>query len=321
MRFSAGFFAANVVVVLLYRSGPVLLELLTRDTVAVGYLSLALSITMLLVSVLTQYMASFVPMLALFHTRGQRGDAGAWLERLMRFSGVLIGVILIGMLLLTYPVAPRLFGADFGPVSRIFLLLGLPLLIQPLVWAGRYAATAFGQPRVAFIATMAGMLAALLASLLLIPTLGAIGAVLALAAGIFLMGAALLLTSPWLRPPWRAWLFTFAPILALLPLLDPTRPLLPSLLLTAGIIPVYLLLLWLLRVVTLGEVRRTVVAFRGAANDRSPEDTRLTLISFSFTSPYVSWLHFISPLTPSRLRVPSSAVVQIRNGLFCILRL
>ena len=170
---------------------------------AVGYLSLALSITMLLVSVLTQYMASFVPMLALFDTRGQRGDAGAWLERLMRFSGVLIGVILIGMLLLTYPVAPRLFGADFGPVSRIFLLLGLPLLIQPLVWAGRYAATAFGQPRVAFIATMAGMLAALLASLLLIPTLGAIGAVLALAAGILLMGAALLLTSPWLRPPGR----------------------------------------------------------------------------------------------------------------------
>ena len=263
LRFGAGFFLANVVVVLLYRSGPVLLELLTRDTVAVGYLGLALSLYMLLITVLTQYMAAFVPTLALFHTRQQHADAQRWLDLLIRYSGVLMGMLLIGIALLTFPVAPLLFGAAFASVSTVFLILGLALVAQPLVWGGRYAAAAFGHPRAVFAAALAGLSACLIASLLLIPAFSAMGAALALVLGVAAMGACLALVGrAWLRPRWRTALFTFVPLLVLLPLLDPARSLGLALILTAILIPAYLALLWLLRVTRTAELRQTVIAFR-----------------------------------------------------------
>lgn len=263
LQFGAGFFLANIVVVLLYRSGPVLLEFLTHDTVAVGYLSLALSLYMLLITVLTQYMSAFTPTLALFHARQQHHEAQHWLDRLMRFSAALMGIMLIGIVALTYPIAPRLFGANFQPVSRIFLILGLALIVQPLIWAGRAAAAAFGHPRAASVAMLAGLAASLVAGFLLIPTLHAAGAALALLAGALGVSLTLLLLSrSWLHPPSRAWLITFLPLLALVPLLDPARPLLPALGLAALLTPAYLALLWLARVLPTHELRQTLAAFR-----------------------------------------------------------
>jgi O-antigen/teichoic acid export membrane protein len=265
LRFGAGFFLANIIIVLLYRSGPVLLEVLTHDTVAVGYLGLALSLYMLVITVLTQYIASFTPTLALLHTRQQHADARRWLDLLLRYSAILMGALLIGIALLTFPVAPLLFGADFAAVGPIFLLLSLTLLAQPLVWAGRYAAAAFGCPRVALAASCAGFGVCTLAGLLLIPTLAAVGAALALAAGVFVTAASLsALGRAWLRPPWPALLLIFAPLLVLLPLLNAARPLPSALILTVILVPAYLLLLWRLHVAPTGELRRALAAFLGA---------------------------------------------------------
>lgn len=263
LRFGAGFFLANIVVVLLYRSGPVLLEVITHDTVAVGYLGLALSLIMLVITVLTQYMASFTPTLALLHIRQQHADARRWLDRLIRYSSILMGVLLIGAFLLTWPLAPLLFGASFASVSQIFLLLCLALAAQPFVWAGRYGAAAFGQPRLAFVSALAGLAATLFASLLLIPRLAAAGAALALVVGVTTAAIFLLVAGrAWLRPHWRSALLTFAPLLGLLPLLDANRPLSAALILAAALIPAYLLLLWALGVAPTAELRRVLVAFR-----------------------------------------------------------
>lgn len=264
LRFGTGFFLANILIVLLYRSGPVLLELLTHDTVAVGYLGLALSLYMLVITILTQYMASFTPTLALLHTRQQHAGAHRWLDLLLRYSGILMGVLLIGIALLTFPVAPLLFGADFAAAGPIFLILSLTLLAQPLVWAGRYAAAAFARPRVALAAAFAGLSLCTLAGLLLIPTLAATGAALALGAGVAVMAASLtVIGRAWLRPPWPAMLMIFAPLLALLPLLDAARPLLHALILTAVLVPAYLLLLWRLRLAPTDELRQALAAFAG----------------------------------------------------------
>lgn len=268
LRFGAGFFLANVVVVLLYRSGPVLLELLTHDTVAVGYLGLALSLYMLVITVLSQYMASFTPTLALLHTRRQTVEAQQWLDRLLRYSSILMGLLLIGAGLLTYPLAPLLFGADFAPVSQIFLILSLALVVQPFIWAGRYAAAAFGQPRVAFFSALAGLVVALAGSLLLMPAFAAAGAAMALVAGMTATAIFLIVFSrAWLHPPWRAIALVFVPLLALLPLLDADRSLVLAALLTAALIPAYLLLLWLVGVAPTGELRRVAAAFRPARWD------------------------------------------------------
>lgn len=270
LRFGAGFFLANGVVVLLYRSGPVLLELLTHDTVAVGYLGLALSLYMLVITVLAQYMASFTPTLALFHTRQHHAIAHRWLGLLLRYGSVLMGVLLIGIALLTFPVAPLLFGPAFASVSTVFMVLGLALIAQPLVWAGRSAAAAFGHPRVALVASLAGLGACMVASLLLIPAYGAAGAAAALVAGVATMAAALVaIGRSWLRPPWRSLGLTFVPLLALFPLLNPDRLLVPALVLSAVLVPGYLLLLWRLGVMRSSEVRQILAAFRPAERQQT----------------------------------------------------
>ncbi len=269
LRFGAGFFLANAVIVLLYRSGPVLLELLTHDTVAVGYLGLALSLYMLISSVLAQYIASFTPTLALLHTRQQYAGARRWLDILLRYISALMGVLLIGIALLTFPVAPLLFGAAFASVGIVFMVLGLALIAQPLAWAGRSAAAAFGHPRVAFVAALSGLSACLVASLLLIPAYTATGAAAALVVGVTTMAVALVvLGRSWLHPPWRSLVLTFAPLLALLPLLNPDRLLAPALILSAVLVPVYLLLLWRLGVARTSELQQILAAFLPAGRQQ-----------------------------------------------------
>ncbi|MCO6452100.1 MAG: lipopolysaccharide biosynthesis protein [Caldilineales bacterium] len=256
LRFGLGFFVANLVIVALYRSMPVLLETWTRDTVSVGYLTLALSVFMLVLVVFSQYFASFVPKLTLLRNEGRDKELQSWLERIMRYSAAVTGFIMIGIILLTDSLAPMLFGADFQPVARLVLILSLGLLIQPLIWVGRYAATAVGMPRVPFIATVAAMIIALLAAFWLIPRFTAEGAAISLVLGIFSLGIVTqILSRNWLFPPWRAWLIIYLPLLALIPLHDPERNLLASLLVTALCFITYGAILMASRVVSLAELR------------------------------------------------------------------
>lgn len=255
LRFGLGFFLANVLVVLLYRSGPVLLEVLTRDTVAVGYLGLALSLYMLLITIIGQYLTAFVPSLALLVTRGQTAEARRRLEQVIHHGTLAMGVLLIGLGLLIEPLAPLFFGSDFGPVGRLFLVLSLALPLQPLVSAGRGAAAAFGRPRVALAAMTVGLAAGLAAGLFLIPAYGATGAALALVLGVLATAGTLLLAGrAWLSPPWRSLAMAMLPLV--LVFLPPLPSLPTALALMAPALAVYLLLLVLARALSLTEVRQ-----------------------------------------------------------------
>jgi len=260
-RFGMGFFLANILVVLLYRGGPVLLEVLTRDTVAVGHLSLALSLYTLLIVIIGHYLTAFVPTLALLATRGQMAEARRQLQQVMHHGTVLMGALLIGIGLLSEPLAPRLFGPAFGPAGRLFFLLALALPLQPLVGAGRGAATAFGHPRMALVAMTVGLLSGLVGGLILIPTAGAVGAVLALVLGILATAVTLLLAGrAWLRPPWRSLALAILPWVLFLSQPIPSLPL--ALVLMVPALAAYLALLLVGRALTLTDLRRLFVLLR-----------------------------------------------------------
>jgi O-antigen/teichoic acid export membrane protein len=261
LRFGLGFFLANVLVVLLYRSGPVLLEVLTRDTVAVGYFGLALSLYMLLITIIGQYLTAFVPTLALLVTRGQMAEARRRLEQVIHHGTLVMGGLLIGLGLLIGPLAPLLFGADFGPVGRLFLWLSLALPLQPLVSAGRGAAAAFGQPRVALLAMTIGLAGGLAAGLFLIPIHGAVGAGLSLVLGVTATAATLLLAGrDWLRPPWRSLAVAALPLV--LVFRNPGLSLPMALLVTGPALTIYLLLVVCSRGLSLTDLRRLYVRLR-----------------------------------------------------------
>ena len=263
LHFGVGFFLANIVIVSLYRLGPVLLETLTHNTVAVGYFNLGMSLYMMLIVILTQYIISFVPMLTRFRSRGEWDAAQRWLRRLIRYTAILMGAILIGMTMLLPSVTPLLFGSDFVAVTNVALLLAAALLVQPLVWAGRYAAVSFGHPRVAFYATLLGLAGFVTAAFILMPRFEAEGAALALSFGVLIMAVVYLWVGrAWLRPPWLALAGAYLPLLVLLPLYEPDRDLISGLAWSAVLIPAYFLLLGLLRVIRLSELAQVRSAFR-----------------------------------------------------------
>lgn len=187
-----GFFLANVVVVALYRSGPVLVDALTGGEAAqVGFVDLAVGLFLMVYLTISQFALSLIPTLSRYRSEGQLGAFRSLLGGFMRIG---LGLALLGALavwLLADRLVPLIFGQDFGPAADAmrWISLGIPLAV--VVWAGNVVATISGRGTVKFSASLAGLLLYLALSLLLVPDHGAAGAALGLSVAVLMQAAVL----------------------------------------------------------------------------------------------------------------------------------
>ncbi|RME80087.1 MAG: hypothetical protein D6775_17010 [Caldilineae bacterium] len=259
LQFGLRFFLANVFIIWLYQSGPVLLEFLTHDTVAVGHLGLALNVFMLFTVVYTQALASFVPTLSLLRGRDRAERLAAWLDGLTRYSALTMALCFIGVAFLAQPITPLVFGRGYTPAAGLMLTLSLALLLQPPVWIGRYAATALGHSRALVAGAMAGASTMILLVTPLILRLHSIGATWALVVGLAAFAGVLgRLARDWLPLPWRRLGQIYAPLVLMLPLFYAEQALLPRVLLLLAFACVYLLLMRRLGIISLSELRQAL---------------------------------------------------------------
>lgn len=203
LRFGAGFFLANLVAVALYRSGPVLIETLTRQPPQAGFFNLALGLFLMGYVTLGQFAQSLIPTLSGFRAQGQPRQMELWLRNFIR-SGWLLGWLGILLVWLAADWAlPLIFGADFRPAALAFKGISLGLPLAALLWAGSTVATVTGQGRVKFGASLAALLVFAALAVWLTPGYGAAGAALALSLSMAVNVAGLVL---FLRPdfvlPW-----------------------------------------------------------------------------------------------------------------------
>ena len=181
LKFGAAFFMANLAAVALYRSGPVIVELQTRQPAQTGYFNLALGLYMLAYVTVSQFAQSLIPTLSNFRAQGQHRHLQSWLRNFVRYSWLAGWFGTVAVWLLADWGVPLVFGSDFRPAAIGLKWISLAIPLTALLWAGNVAATVLGQGRVKFGASLVALLIFIVASVGLTPGYGAAGAAVALA--------------------------------------------------------------------------------------------------------------------------------------------
>ncbi|MDX1523171.1 MAG: oligosaccharide flippase family protein [Anaerolineae bacterium] len=211
VRFGGGFFLANLITAALYRSGPVLVETLTRQPAQAGFIGLAIGLYMMPYLMLTQFALSLVPTLTEFYTKGERDRLAAWTDNFIRYSWLFGWLATIGLWLTADWLVPFVFGADYSPAALAFKWIGLGIPLAGVMWAGNAISTVTGRGQVKFWATLVALATFLAASFWLIPMYAATGAAIALSLSVAVNVLVLIVA---LRPdftlPWPILVITGA---------------------------------------------------------------------------------------------------------------
>jgi len=204
VRMALGFWATNVGLILLFRTGTVMVQVLTGDSAQVSFYDLALTVFFLVYTIIDQLIRSFLPTVTEFHEGGQQERVGRWLQTLTRWGAALAVVAVIGVQYTADWILPLILGHAYGEAATVLrvMLLSLPALV--LVGVGTVAAAVHQSPRVKLIAIAVGAITFWSSALYVTPRFGAVGAAWALTLGLNIY--ALLLFSQVrhaLRFPWR----------------------------------------------------------------------------------------------------------------------
>ena len=267
-RMGMGFWATNVGLILLFRTGTLLVQVLTGRSAQVSFYDLALTVFFLVYTIIDQLMRSFLPTVSQFHVDGEQERVGRWLQILTQWGAALAVAAVIAVQYTADWILPAILGGDYQEAATVLrlMLLSLPALV--LVGVGTVATAMHQSPRAKLVAIAVGAIVFWASALVITPVYGAIGTAWALTAGLnvyaFLLFAQVrhTLQLPWLK---------LAGILALgLPLLL-LRDFLPhrfgiALLITLLAVLVYFGVSWILGLLSsdlLQMLKRTLKKQRG----------------------------------------------------------
>jgi PST family polysaccharide transporter len=204
LRMGLGFWATNVGLILLFRTGTLMVQVLTGQSAQVSFYDLALTVFFLIYTIIDQLIRSFLPTVTEFHEGGQQERVGRWLQTLTQWGAALAIIAVIAVQYTADWILPFILGGDYVEAATVLrvMLLSLPALV--LVGVGTVAAAVHQSPRVKLLAIAIGALVFWGSALFITPRYGAVGTAWALTAGLNVY--ALLLFSQVrhaLQFPWR----------------------------------------------------------------------------------------------------------------------
>ena len=184
VRMGLGFWATNVGLILLFRTGTLMVQVLTGNSAQVSFYDLALTVFFLVYTIIDQLIRSFLPTVSEFHEGGDVERVGRWLQVLTRWGTALAVVAVIGVQLTADWVLPIILGHAYGEAATVLriMLLSLPALV--LVGVGTVAAAVHQSPRVKLIAIAVGALTFWVSAVVITPRYGAVGTAWALTLGL-----------------------------------------------------------------------------------------------------------------------------------------
>ncbi|HHB90339.1 MAG TPA: lipopolysaccharide biosynthesis protein [Anaerolineae bacterium] len=184
VRMAVGFWATNVGLILLFRTGTLLVQLLTGNSAQVSFYDLALTVFFLVYTIIDQLIRSFLPTVTEFHEGGQQERVGRWLQTLTRWGAALAVVAVIGVQYTADWILPLVLGRAYGEAATVLrvMLLSLPALV--LVGVGTVAAAVHQSPRVKLVAIAVGAFTFWASAVYVTPRFGAVGAAWALTLGL-----------------------------------------------------------------------------------------------------------------------------------------
>lgn len=200
VRFGLGFALANMISAVLYRSAPVLLEIMTGQSAEAGYISLATGLFLMSYLLLTQFSQSITPLLSQLYARQQTAQIQKWIKNFVDYSWLLGWLLAIAVWLTADWGVLFAFGRDYALAAPALKWISLGIPLSGPMWAGIAIATVTGRGRVRFGASLAALLLFLLAAIWLIPGYASAGASMAMSLAVT---ANLLILSLFLRPEFK----------------------------------------------------------------------------------------------------------------------
>ena len=184
LRMGAGFWVTNIGLILLFRSGTILVQLLTNNPVQVAYYDLALVVFFLVYTIIDQLVRAFLPTISQYQEGGQKERVGYWLQMVTQWGAAQAVIAVIAVQYTARWIMPLILGSAFAESAVVLqiMLLSLPALV--LVGVGTVASAVRESARAKLIAIGAGIVVFYGSSVFLTTRLDAVGAAWSLTLGL-----------------------------------------------------------------------------------------------------------------------------------------
>ena len=127
------FYASDLVLSAIDRSGAVLVRIVTSDYAQVGMFGVSYQVFMAALLSTHQLSNSFVPLLTILRTQRETAEMQAWVGRLVKWLTLVAVLGLLGSLILGRDVVPLVLGRAYVAAYRNLVVLSAALLLVPLV--------------------------------------------------------------------------------------------------------------------------------------------------------------------------------------------
>ncbi len=226
LRFSAGFFAGNIIYTLFTRAGAPLVKVLSGSYADVAQYSIAYGAYLTGTQAMSAVVSALGPRLSALRVVQDQAGLERWTERLLAAGGIVTILSAATIYALADRFAALSLGTDPGQVAtmiRIFAVAGVLLLPGLLA---RVLALINGLPEVQIKGAILQLVVFTALAFILIPWLSVKGAALAILAATLCFSAFTIITlGQRIRIPMRGWLYSAGLAIVLSPVLWPGSPL------------------------------------------------------------------------------------------------
>jgi O-antigen/teichoic acid export membrane protein len=188
LRFGAVFFAATLLLTAVWRGGELAVTALASAREEIAFYSIASVIVMALSSLLSQVSTLMLPTVTRMHLRGEDERFERWMAASLRYVTLMAVAIVIGIFALGDRVLPVLLGDGFDRVDLNLQILALGLIPLAVVRTATTAAVVRGWAAQAVLMGAEGLLAFLVLAVVLVGSMGSIGASIAVSMAFVVAG-------------------------------------------------------------------------------------------------------------------------------------
>jgi O-antigen/teichoic acid export membrane protein len=158
LRVGLAFYAGDLVISAIERSGAVLVRVVTHDYAQVGLFGVSYQVFMAAVLSTSQISSSFVPVLTVLRAKHEDDELRLWVERLVKWLALIASLGLLGSLILGKDIVPLVLGRAYFPVYRNLEALAATLLLLPLTHVCSVLALTHDRPSTLFKAALTRLL-------------------------------------------------------------------------------------------------------------------------------------------------------------------
>jgi len=188
LRFGLHFFSANLLLMVVWRAGEVVVLLFSGETTEVAFFNIANLVAMAVAALISQLAFMLSPSLTVLHVSGEQRRVDAWLGYSLKYLTIASFAFLFAVYTLGEWAVKLVWGEEYFPVIANLKVLALGLLAVPLVRTGISLAILHRRPGELIQVTAGALLTFIVVCAALISRTGSYGASVAVASALGIAG-------------------------------------------------------------------------------------------------------------------------------------